>query len=398
MKQANKSLLPVVFLNSHPIQYFAPLYRYLQQELGIDLHVLYGSDDSIVGKKDEEFGIPVKWDIPLLEGYDYTFLKNYAWSPNVANRMWGQINLGVIPWLFRRKKSIIIVHGWIYVTNILAIIFAKLAGHVVCLRAETPLHHELKKTKTITFFKHLTLRFLFLFVDNFLYIGQQNYLFYKHMGVQDHQLFFAPYAVDNQRFEGCYHAIEKNEARTQLNLPFDQTIILFAAKLISKKNPFDLLKAVAQLKDQNFLVLFVGSGELGNDLKEFIQKNHLEDKVRLEGFVNQQTIPIYYRAADIFVMCSGIGETWGLSVNEAMNFKLPLILSDLTGSAYDLLVEHQNGYIYPTNDVDALAQVLKKMLMLSKEEWIQMGDTSFKRIQQYSFKQIGTSLMNLQRS
>lgn len=396
MSKIQTEVPSIVFLNSHPIQYFAPLYRYLQQELGIELHVLYGSNDSVVGKKDEEFGIPVKWDIPLLDGYEYTFLKNYAWSPNVANRMWGQINLGIIPWLFKRKKSIIIVHGWIYVTNILAIVFGKLAGHKVCLRAETPLHHELKKSKWITPLKHLALRMLFLFVDRFLYIGQQNFLFYKHMGVADIQLNFAPYAVDNHRFTNMYYSIEQQEARAQLNLPADTFLFLFAAKLIPKKNPLDLLKAVHLLKDENFLLVLVGSGELESEIDEYIDQHQLKNKVRLEGFVNQQTIPLYYKAADVFVMCSGIGETWGLSVNEAMNFKLPLIISDLTGCASDLLVHETNGFLYPTNNVTALAGAMKKMLDLPKTTRLRMGEESFNRIQHYSFEQIGQSLMNLQ--
>jgi len=64
-----------IFLNSHPIQYFAPLYRYLTEQ-GIALEVLYCSGGA-AGKFDREFGREVQWDIPLLEGIYYDFFKKY---------------------------------------------------------------------------------------------------------------------------------------------------------------------------------------------------------------------------------------------------------------------------------------------------------------------------------
>ena len=45
-------------------------------------------------------------------------------------------------------------------------------------------------------------------------------------------------------------------------------------------------------------------------------------------------------------MASSFGETWGLSVNEAMNFKLPIVVSNLTGSSSDLVCSNKNGYTF----------------------------------------------------
>ena len=64
----------LIFLNSHPIQYFAPLYQQITQGTNIPLEVWYCSDESIKGKLDKGFGTAVKWDIPLLQGYAYQFL------------------------------------------------------------------------------------------------------------------------------------------------------------------------------------------------------------------------------------------------------------------------------------------------------------------------------------
>jgi hypothetical protein len=64
----------LAYLVSHPIQYQAPLLRRIAQEPDIDLTVLFGSDFSVRGYRDQGFGVDVKWDVPLLEGYRHVFL------------------------------------------------------------------------------------------------------------------------------------------------------------------------------------------------------------------------------------------------------------------------------------------------------------------------------------
>src|ERR1700678_4792981 len=64
----------LAYLVTHPIQYQAPLLRRIAQEPGIDLTVFFGSDFSVRGYKDEGFGVGVKWDVPLLDGYRHEFL------------------------------------------------------------------------------------------------------------------------------------------------------------------------------------------------------------------------------------------------------------------------------------------------------------------------------------
>ena len=65
-------------LNSDPIQYFAPLYAYLNAAPDLEVTALYLSDVSIRGGKDVEFGREVKWDVDLLSGYRSVFLSAAA--------------------------------------------------------------------------------------------------------------------------------------------------------------------------------------------------------------------------------------------------------------------------------------------------------------------------------
>lgn len=59
--------------STHPIQYQAPLWRKLCARENLRIHVYYGSDSSVRGEIDREFCVPVKWDVPLLAGYECGF-------------------------------------------------------------------------------------------------------------------------------------------------------------------------------------------------------------------------------------------------------------------------------------------------------------------------------------
>src|SRR5215213_317590 len=61
-------------IETHPIQYHAPLYRLLEQRHGIPVTAIYGSDFSTVGYRDAEFGTSFAWDVDLLSGYSSVFL------------------------------------------------------------------------------------------------------------------------------------------------------------------------------------------------------------------------------------------------------------------------------------------------------------------------------------
>src|SRR5712675_1980554 len=69
-----KNKVRLAYLVSHPIQYQAPLLRRIAQEPDIDLTVFFGSDFSVRDYKDAGFGVGVKWDVPLLDGYRHEFL------------------------------------------------------------------------------------------------------------------------------------------------------------------------------------------------------------------------------------------------------------------------------------------------------------------------------------
>ena len=78
-------------------------------------------------------------------------------------------------------------------------------------------------------------------------------------------------------------------------------------------------------------------------------------------FQNQTKLPKFYAEADIFVLPSGYGETWGLVVNEAMLYGKPVIVSDLVGCGDDLVTD-KNGFRVPFGDINALSHAIQVLV------------------------------------
>ncbi|SEG18519.1 glycosyltransferase family 4 protein [Flavobacterium urumqiense] len=377
----------IIFVNSHPIQYFAPMYKFMNEN-GVKTKAWYCSDFSIMGGFDIEFGQKIKWDIPLLEGYEYQFFKNF--SSSRKSEFWRFVNWGMIRTLFKCPKSIIILHGYHYFTHFSIIMLGKILGHTICLRNDIPLSHELLKKGWKQKLKRFGLRYVvFPRINYFLFIGTQNKLYYESFQIDKNQLVSCPYAVDNERFRSLQY--DKNEIKKSLGVPLNDRIITFSAKYIEKKRPLDLIQAFHKLNLDDCWLIMVGDGKLRKIMEEYISSNKMS-KVILTGFVNQQEIPKFYAVSDLFVMCSSNGEHWGLSANEAMNFNLPLILSDLTGCSNDLVVSESNGYVFETGNVDELTSRIKDVLVLNK---LTATVTSKELVDNFSYKIVLDNLVKL---
>jgi glycosyltransferase involved in cell wall biosynthesis len=298
--------------------------------------------------------------------------------------------------LFKEPKSVIVVHGWGYLTLLLVIIFGRLSGHTVCLRSETPYKQEKLHSSLKLFLRKILLKqFMFRLIDKFLFVGKQNKEFYKYYGVENKDLVFAPYAVDNDRFDEDYQKLKtvKESLKQGLKIPEQNFVILYSGKYIPKKRPLDLLKAFHAVNNPKATLVMIGEGELRGDMEEYI-KNNAVNNVILTGFINQSYISSYYAVGDIFVMCSEQGETWGLSINEAMNFELPVVASDMVGSTDDLVVENETGYTYRCGNVKELSEIL---IRLSLDEKLQkrLGENAKEKINHYSYNVIKNNLQTL---
>ncbi|MEO6830434.1 MAG: glycosyltransferase family 4 protein, partial [Acidobacteriaceae bacterium] len=105
--------------------------------------------------------------------------------------------------------------------------------------------------------------------------------------------------------------------------------------------------------------------------------------IRLLGFRNQSELPRYYDLCTVFVLPS-VHEPWGLVVNEVMNAGRAVIVSDQVGCQPDLVVDGENGCVFPARNVAALADALERVLA-DPAECKKMGERGRTRIEDFSF-------------
>jgi glycosyltransferase involved in cell wall biosynthesis len=390
-----KNRVRLAYLVSHPIQYQAPLLRRIAQEPDIDLTVLFGSDFSVRGYRDAGFGVDVKWDVPLLDGYRHEFLPRIRDNATVTPT--SPMNYGILSRLRGRNGrpdsagfDVLWVHGYATVNALHGILAAKALGIPVLLRAESWLRDR-ERSRVKLAAKRLFFRGLRATVDAVLPIGTLNSEYWSHYLGRDVPQSLMPYAVDNSYFQKRGEEARSGRARllAELNLDPSRPVILFASKLQTRKRCEDLLRAYINLSpapgaEPHPYLLIVGDGEERAALEQRAAASGLKS-IRFCGFKNQSELPRYFDLSTVFVLPSR-HEPWGLIVNEVMNAGRAVIVSDDVGSAPDLITEGVEGCIYPVGDVNALTAALRRVLS-TPETAAQMGQRALERIRTWDFEE-----------
>ncbi len=159
-------------------------------------------------------------------------------------------------------------------------------------------------------------------------------------------------------------------------------MFLFVGKLSPVKQPALILEAFRRVRESAACTLLVvGTGELEESLREQVARDGIRDVV-FAGFLNRSRISEAYAAADALVLFSR-SETWGLVVNEAMNFSLPIVVSSAVGCAVDLVEDGRNGYVVDVDDVNGLASALESLL--EPERRAELGRRSLELVGRWNY-------------
>lgn len=373
----------VALVTTHPIQYQVPWFRELSSFPDIDLTVLFCfmPDQEQQG---DGFGVSFKWDLPLLDGYQYEILENKSKNPGVSN-FWGCDTPELYRKLTRKNYDAVIVNGWVVKSCLQTLAAAKWNGLPCIVRGEANTIRPRARWK-----KWIHRRL----VRNYaacLYIGEKSADFYRSHGVDESKLFPARYCIENERFQQTASESHPAAFREKWNIPNDTCVYLFSGKFIEKKHPFELLQAFGKSVQKGcpaHLVL-VGDGEQKSKCVDYASEHQLP--VTFTGFLNQTEIIEAYCASDCLVLPSDHGETWGLVVNEAMACGKPAIVSDQVGCSVDLIQTGITGDVFRFGDWDRLSELLSEYAR-PEVDLARMGSVAGELIANYSPREaaIGT--------
>lgn len=354
---------------THPIQYYSPVFRALQESGMMDLRVFYTwSQAAGDGFYDTGFGAEVKWDIPLLEGYAYQFVCNVAKRPG-PDHFWGLNTPTLTKEIEAWAPDAVLVYTWNSWAHLQVLRHFK--GRMpVLFRGDSTLLDPRPWWRTLL--RRLALTWVYSHVDVAIAVGTHNRDYFLWCGLPLQRIALAPHSVDTVRFAADSAGHEKQAARwrQELGISAEALVILFAGKLQPKKNPHLLLDAFNAMKDPAHLV-FVGNGELEGELKA---QAVAHECVHFMPFQNQSIMPAVYRLGDVFVLPSqGPEETWGLAMNEAMASGRAVIASTRVGGACDLIQPGENGWIFESGDRAALTHLLRQAVGYGRARLHAMG-------------------------
>ena len=362
---------------THPVQYHVPIWRGLAKTPGLEVTVYYFSNHSIRGTVDAGFDVPVAWDVPLLEGYEHEFISRTAdlARPNSV----GVPNAGRV--LRDGRYDCVLLLGYMHRFERQVIRAARRLGIRTVMRgefADIGRHRGLVRRLV----RGQYLKWFYSHVDAFCYIGEEARRHLLERGIPEEKLFFSPYSVDSTLFEAQRRMYDRGERRADLGLTEDCFTFLFSGKLIPRKDPLILLEALRRLhRHEQVALIVLGDGPLKTQVVK-LGSDLLGSRFLFRGFVNQSQLGQYFLAADAFVLPSNV-ETWGLVVNEAMHFGLPVIVSDQVGCHRDLVIEGKTGLIFQSGDAQALSFALQH-LMQDTAEAKRMGRNAQQHIRLYS--------------
>ncbi len=189
--------------------------------------------------------------------------------------------------------------------------------------------------------------------------GQHAEDYFLHYGAKPENIYRHRFtSMSEKDMEQAYPVTgeEKKNLRKELSLPADCVIVLSIGQFIPRKGLDILLKAWAGIGVTGAALVIIGGGEEENTYKDLIDSLNLRN-VMLRGFMPGETVYDHYRAADIFVLPTR-EDIWGLVINEAMAFGLPVISTEGCIAALELIKNDINGYVVPVDDESALRQRL----------------------------------------
>jgi glycosyltransferase involved in cell wall biosynthesis len=351
----------LALLAASPMWFQAPVYSLLAADPRIDFTAIFASS---AGVRPANIGYsePVAWDVDALSGYRSVFLKNAGHAEIESASFFRHRDLDIVPTLVKGNYDVLWVHGYASMTHVMAILTQLTRRRPLLIREEQTHLHPRPRVKAAL--KRAILSAICRKAYA-LCIGTENQRWFQSYGVSPERQFRVPYAVDNDHFrrEAKRLAPHAAELRSTLGIRDPSLpVILSVGRLIPKKQPLFLLEAFRRLRERRpCSLLLVGSGELESELRRAIHRQQIPD-VAMPGFLKQSQIARAYAAADVFTLPSRIHETWGTVVNEAMNFGLPIVVSDKVGCAADLVEEGANGFVVSATDPSELADRLERLV------------------------------------
>ena len=171
------------------------------------------------------------------------------------------------------------------------------------------------------------------------------------------QLALAHYPVDIQVIPNGVDLASLNPGRIQ---PGSPPQILFVGRFMPQKNPLQVVRTLASLKDLSWKCLMIGDGPLRSQVEEAIADFGLAERIHLTGWITPEQVIAHYRLSDILFMPS-LSEGFPVAGVQALAMGLA-ILASRVGGWVDLVADQANGYLVAAGEEERYTSLLRDLL------------------------------------
>jgi glycosyltransferase involved in cell wall biosynthesis len=352
----------VVLITNIPTPYRIPIYEIISEEPDIEFQVVFCS-----GREPDR-----AWDLQN-GGFRQVFLKE---SFIRVRGRFIHANSGVWPTLRAFKPDVVVTTGF-NPTHLIAFAYACRYGAKHIAMTDGTLASEAK----LAWIHRVVRRIVFARTAGFVGASNGSLKLYCSYGVPDPLIFKSHLCTDNARFA----------AEREVEKRFD---LIFCGRFVEIKNPLFALQVarkVAYTLGHKVSMVFVGSGEMEDEMRAAASQAANEVECSFPGFALQRDLPQWYCRSRVFLFPTQ-WEPWGVVVNEACAAGLPVVISPTAGSADELVLHGDNGYVLPLNVdqwVDAIVKLLSDEALYSR-----MAKRSTEIVKEYSYLNAARGLAN----
>lgn len=356
----------VLFITNIPAPYRIDFYNELGKE--VDLTVLFEAK----GASDQ--GIRFNYNMETISNFKAVFLS----EGNICEK---KINWEIVRFLRKNKFNEIVVTSYSYYTEMIGLIYLKL--HRIPYFMETD-GGMIRKESGI---KRRYKRFLISGAKGYFSPSKSSDDYLAFYGAKRDKIYRYPFTSlkKGDILPQLLTADEKRNYKNQLGI-HETFMILGVGQFIHRKGWDVLLRATEKL-DREIGVYIVGGEPTEEYLK--IQKDYGLTNVHFEGFKTKEELKKFFMAADVFVLPTR-EDIWGLVINEAMAYGLPIITTDACVAGIQLVEDGENGYIVPREQVDELASKLN-MLITNRKLLGCMRKSALAKIAEYTVENMAGS-------
>lgn len=357
--------MKVVFLTNLP----SPYRRMFFSELGklCDLTVIYEREEARDRDK--------KWKSEYVNTYEEIFLK----SKNIGDE--NSVSFDILKYLKKNQYDIYIIGMYSTFTAMLAIMYLKIKRIPFIQSTDGGFISDENRLK------YIVKRFFIGSADLWLSTGDNSTKYLCHYGAEMEKIVKYPFtsirSIDlNNRSKMNLNEKELIKQKIKIN---EEKVLISVGRFSyghGYRKGFDTILDVADKIDPEIGIYIIGE----KPSKEFVKKK--QDKnlnnVHFIGFLEQNDLSKYYAVADAFILLTR-EDIWGLVINEAMSFSLPIITTYQCNAGLELIKDDVNGYLVDAEDVASTVEIINKIFS-NNELLNRLGRNAKVAIQDYSIE------------